>query len=161
MFWSAVRPVYLFLVLAIGVEVTQMTEIRNAFTIIRDNFHHVARLGIRQYAATLRMRGVEGRLYVSGLNQWEWSPLSGLASCILTDKELESLVSPIEVCRTLLRSGEDTMIQLLHQMDCVEARVCTNSTAWMEPGTSQTEVIINELFRPQVRSVSPISTRVM
>lgn len=117
------------------------------FTIIRNKFHHVAMLGGPQYAGVLRMRDTEGRLSVSELNQWLWSPRSGLASRILTDQELEELVSPIEVCRTLLLSAEDAMIHLLHQMDCVHAHVHRNRTVRKEPGRSQAEVIISELFR--------------
>lgn len=42
-------------------------KISNAFTIIRDKFHHIAMLGGPQYAAVLRIRDLEIRLYVSGV----------------------------------------------------------------------------------------------
>ena len=92
---------------------------------------------------------------------WLWSPRSGLASRFVTDQELENLISPIELCRTLLLSAEDTMIQLLHQMDCVEASVHRNRGAWKVPGSSQADVIINELFRLQVQSATPKAASVM
>jgi hypothetical protein len=128
---------------------------------IREKCHHIAVLGGPQYAAFLWMRDVEGKLYVSELNQWLWSPRSGLASRILTDQELEGLLSPLEVCRTLLLSAEDTMIQLIHQMDCVQARVHTERTWCSESGISQADLIIGELFRLQIQSVSLKSTGMM
>jgi hypothetical protein len=136
-------------------------KVSNAFTTIREKFHHIAVLGGPQYAAVLRMRNSDGRLYVSEFGQWLWSPRSGLASRIVTNQDLENLVSPIELCRTLLLSAQDTMINLLHQMDCVEAHVHRNRALWKVPGISQTDVIINELFRLQVQSATPKSTSVM
>lgn len=136
-------------------------KISNSFTTLREKFHHVAVIGGPQYGATLKIHGANGRLFVSELNQWFWSPQSGLPSCILTDQELENLISPIDVCRTLLLSAEDTMIQLFHQMDCVCAYVQKNRSARKEPGSSQSDMIISELFRLQVLSAAPRSTSVM
>ncbi len=136
-------------------------RISNAFTTIREKFHHIAMLGGPQYAGVLRMRDTEGRLFVSELNQWLWSPRSGLASRILTDQELENLVSPIEVCRTLLLSAQDTLIHLLHQLECVQADVHNNRNVWKEPGSSHAETILSELFRLQVQPTYPKSTSVM
>lgn len=130
-------------------------KISNTFAIIREKFHHIAVLGGPQYAAVLRICHLEGRLYVTEYCQWLWSPQSGSEPSILTDQELEYLVSPIEVCRTLLLSAEDTMIHLLHSMDCVLEHVLRERTVWKEPGTSRADVIINELFRLQVQSASP------
>lgn len=129
--------------------------ISDTFAVIRDKFHNIAVLGGPQYAAILRICGLEGRLYVSEYCQWLWIPQSGLDPRILTAQELEDLVSPIEVCRTLLLSAEYTMIHLLHGMDCVLEHVLRERTVWKEPGSSRADLIISELFRLQVQSGFP------
>jgi hypothetical protein len=146
---------------AAEIQVTKMmNQISNTFTTIRERFRHIAVLGGPQYAAVLRISNVEGQLYVSELNQWVWSPRSGLPSHVLADQAIED-ISPLDVCRTLLLSAENTMIQLLHQMDCVRANLHKNRVAWREPGNSEDDVIIRGLFRLQVQSVSPKSSGVM
>jgi len=137
-------------------EMTSMTDrISNTFATIREKFHHIAILGGPQYAAVLLMHDVEGSLFVSEFNQWLWSPRNGSVSRILTDQELENLVSPIEVFRTLLLSAEDAMIQLLHQLDCVQAYVHGDRNVWKAPGSSQADIIIREVYRLQVQSALP------
>jgi len=124
-------------------------EASNTFTTIRKIFHPIALLGGCQYAAYLRIGKVEGRLYVSEHNQWLWSPLSGEEPRILTDWELEALVSPLNVCRTLLFSAQDAMNELLRQIDRVQAPL---TPTWTEPGSRYADEIISELFQLKRRS---------
>ena len=128
--------------------------INNAFTTIRETFHHIAAMGGPQYAGVVRIRDVEGRLCVSEFNQWLWGTQSTPNSRILSDQELEDLISPLEVLRTLLWAAEDSMIQLFHELDCVQARVRRNRILNQEPGRSEADVVISELFRLRVHSTS-------
>jgi hypothetical protein len=134
-------------------------ERNNSFTTIRKKFHHLALLGGAQFAANLTVDNTEGQLFVSVMNQWLWSSPSGLGSRTFTDQELERLLSPLEVCQTLLDSAEDTLIGLKHKMNCVCNRVISSGTAPL--GRSQCDVILSELFAPPVDSYRPHSTSVM
>jgi hypothetical protein len=124
-------------------------EASNTFTTIRERFHPIALVGGRQYAAFLRIRKVEGRLYVSEHNQWLWSPLCGSESRILTDWELEELASPLDVCRTLLFSAQDAMNELLRQIDGVHEPL---TPTWTEPGRRYADAMISELFQLKSKS---------
>lgn len=124
-------------------------EASNTFTTIRERFHPIALVGGRQYAAFLRIRKVEGRLYVSEHNQWLWSPLCGSEPRILTDWELEELASPLDVCRTLLFSAQDAMNELLRQIDGVHEPL---TPTWTEPGRRYADEIISELFQLKSKS---------
>ena len=124
-------------------------EASNTFTTIRERFHPIALVGGRQYAAFLRIRKVEGRLYVSEHNQWLWSPLCGSESRILTDWELEELASPLDVCRTLLLSAQDAMNELLRQIDGVHEPL---TPTWTEPGRRYADEMISELFQLKSKS---------
>jgi hypothetical protein len=124
-------------------------EASNTFTTIREKFHPIALVGGRQYAAYLRIRKVEGRLYVSEHNQWLWSPLSSEEPRILTDRELEELVSPLDVCRTLLFSAQDAMNELLRQIDCVHEPL---TPTWTEPGRRYADEIISGIFQLKSKS---------
>jgi hypothetical protein len=124
-------------------------EDSNTFTTIRERFHPIALVGGRQYAAFLRIRKVEGRLYVSEHNQWLWSPLCGSESRILTDWELEELASPLDVCRTLLFSAQDAMNELLRQIDGVHEPF---TPTWTEPGRRYADEIISEIFQLKSKS---------
>jgi len=119
-------------------------EAGNTFTTIRKIFHRIALLAGPQYAAFLRIRKVEGRLYVSEQNQWFWSPLSGEEQHILTDCQLEELVSPLYVCRTLLLSAQDAMNNLFRQIDSVQAPL---TPTWTEPGRRYADEIIISVFQ--------------
>jgi len=131
-------------------------EASNTFTTIREIFHPIALLGGRQYAAYLRIRKVEGRLYVTEHNQWLWSSLSGEEPRILTDWELEALVSPLDVCRTLLFSAQDAMNELLSQIDCVQVPL---TPTWTEPGRGYADEIISEVFRLKGRPDAYVTCR--
>jgi len=124
-------------------------EASNTFTTIRERFHPIALVGGRQYAAFLRIRKVEGRLYVSEHNQWLWSPLCGSESRILTDWELEELASPLDVCRTLLFSAQDAMNELLRQIDGVHEFL---TPTWTEPGRRYANEIISQIFQLKSKS---------
>ena len=124
-------------------------EDSNTFTIIRERFHPIALVGGRQYAAFLRIRKVEGRLYVSEHNQWLWSPLSGEESRILTDWELEELASPLDVCRTLLFSAQDALNELLRKIDGVHEPL---TPTWTEPGRRYADAMISEIFQLKSKS---------
>ncbi len=123
-------------------------EASNTFTTIREIFRPIALLGGHQYAACLSIRKVKGRLYLSDDDQWSWSPLSGEEPRILTDWELEALLSPLDVCRTLLLSAQDLMVHLLRQIDCLSdcaARDC--ALPWVIPSRWYEDRIIREVFR--------------
>jgi hypothetical protein len=119
-------------------------EASNNFTTIREIFHPIALLGGRQYAAYLCICKVEGRLYLSEQNQWLWSPLKGEKLHILADWQLEELVSPLEVCRTLLLSAQDTMKELLRRIDCAHP---TLTSLWTESGRRYTADVICDVFQ--------------
>jgi hypothetical protein len=121
----------------------------NTFTTIRERFHPIALVGGRQYAAFLCIRKIDGRLDVTEHNQWLWSPLSGEEPRILTDWELEELVSPLDVCRTLLFSAQDAMNELLRQIDCVHEPL---TPTWTEPGRRYADAMISELFQLKSKS---------
>jgi hypothetical protein len=124
-------------------------EVTNTFTTIRGIFHPIALVGGRQYAAFLRIRKVEGRLYVTEHNQWMWSPLSGGEPRILTDWELGELVSPLDVCRTLLFSAQDAMNELLRQIDGLHEPL---TSTWTEPGHRYVDAMISEIFQLKSKS---------
>lgn len=124
-------------------------EASNKFTTIREIFHPIALLGGRQYVAYLCVRKGEGRLHVSEDNQWLWSPLSGEEQHLFADRQLEELVSPIDVCRTLLLSAQDGMIGLFRQIDSVQALL---TPTWTEPGRRNANEIISNVFRLKSRS---------
>jgi len=123
-------------------------EAGNTFTTIREIFHPITLFGGAQYAACLSILKVKGRLYLLEDNQWSWRPLSGEEPRTLTDWELEELLSPLDVCRTLLCSAQDVMIDLLRQIDCLsdsQARAC--ALAGVIPGNCYENIIIREVFR--------------
>jgi len=119
-------------------------EAGNNFTTIREIFHPIALLGGRQYAGHLCIRRVEGRLYLSEQNQWLWLPLNREKQHILADWQMEELVCPLELCRTLLLSAEDTMKKLLRRIDCAHS---TLTSIWTESGRRYAAEIICDVFQ--------------
>ena len=124
-------------------------EASNTFTKIREIFHPIALLGGRQYVAYLCVRKGEGRLHVSEDNQWLWSPLIGEEQHLFADRQLEELVSPLDVCRTLLFSAQDAMNELLRQIDCVHEPL---TPKWTESGRRYADAMISELFQLKSKS---------
>lgn len=127
-------------------------EAGNNFTTIREIFHPIALLGGRQYAAYLRICRVEGRLYLSEQNQWLWVPLNRKEQHILADWQLEELVLPLEVCRTLLLSAEDTMKELLRRIDCAHP---TLTSIWTDSGRRYAADVIRDVFQRNRRQRYP------
>jgi hypothetical protein len=121
--------------------------VANAFTIVREKFQHIAVIGGAQFAGNLQIDGIEGHLTVSEQRQWVWVSLKGSRSQVLTDKDLETVADPVDVCRTLALSGQDVMIQLFHNIDCVQADVQKNRER--VAGKSTGEIVIDQLFRLQ------------
>jgi hypothetical protein len=137
-------------------------KVSNAFTLIRGKFCHVALIAGPQFAANIEVRGVAGRLEVTELNRWSWTPLSGAPGCTLTDRDLESLADPIEVCENLFRSAQDSMIEMQHEMySRLEHASRNRDTTSVLLGNSMTEVVLNEVFRLPGQPVAPKSTSVM
>jgi len=134
-----------------------INTVGNAFTIIREKFHHIAVIGGPQAAGDLQRGEIAGLLAVTELNQWLWTPHNGSPAQILTDTEIESLSDPIEVFRTLTLSGQVVMLQLFHDIESVQADVQRNSDLRLMVGRSRSEVIIDQVFRMQSQS-SPKST---
>jgi hypothetical protein len=124
-------------------------EAGNTFTTIREIFHPIALLAGPQYAARLRIRKVEGRIYLTDYSQWLWSPLSGEEPRILTEWELEELVSPLDVCRTLLLSAQDAMVSLFRQIDSVHPPL---TPTWTEPSRRHADEVISCVFHLKRRS---------
>lgn len=92
----------------------------NVFAVIRERFWHIAQVAGPQFASIVEYQSKQGRLAVSELNQWVWAPSDETGpAIILSDKDVESMVLPLTVCRNLLLTSQDSVISMIHQLDVI------------------------------------------